>query len=75
MKRAMTRTMTHDTKHETIRYWDDGWIHAVLVRRGRKWVVIRELFKRRNKEGKMIYRKRRIRLEMTAEPLWEGRCR
>jgi hypothetical protein len=51
-------------------YGSHGWAHMEEVKRGRKWIVVRELFKRSTAEGKMVYRKKRVKLADTAESLW-----
>lgn len=62
------------TTQEVIRHYSmRGWAHVIVVKRGRKWIVVREMFKRMNSEGKMVYRRRRVKLADCAAPLWEAR--
>lgn len=56
-----------------IRYWREGWYHASLVKQGRKWATVRDLYKSaRIKDGERVmeYRKRKVKLIDTKEPLW-----
>lgn len=59
------------TQTEVVRHWSSrGWAHVIVIKRGRKWLVARELFKRRTTEGKMVYRRKRVKLADCAEALW-----
>lgn len=59
-----------------IRYYNNGWYHAEVVKRGRKWVTVRDLFQSRRKQNEvyvLVYRVRKIPIEHTAPALWENR--
>jgi hypothetical protein len=54
---------------------DGGWFHAFLIKRGRKWAIVRDFTppKRSKKSGKLVKRNRKVRIEDVAEPLWEAK--
>jgi len=63
--RGMTRTL--------VRYWDEsGWHHAELVKAGRKWLRVLDLYLSRRKKDNSYYRRvRRVRREDAREALWQ----
>lgn len=49
------------TTREVIHYYGaHGWSHLIVIRRGRKWLIGHELFKRKTVEGKLVLRRKLV---------------
>ena len=60
--RCGTKIVRYHTNH--------GWHHAIELKRGYRWVVVRDLCLTREKDGTLRYRTRKVSIEIVAEALW-----